>query len=244
MHKKEILTVISNKPLTKDVYKMKLIGNLSDINFPGQFINVALDGLSLRRPISVCDVSGNELTIIYKVVGKGTEMMSRLSEGKKLDALIGLGNGYDLSNTQKQAALIGGGVGIPPLYLLCKRLLESGKKAEVIMGFNTSEEIFYYDEFCALGANVTVTTVDGSRGIKGFVTDAMDKIKYDYFYACGPLPMLKAVEKTAATKGEISLEERMGCGFGACLGCSIKTVNGFKRVCKEGPVFKKGEVIW
>lgn len=238
------MTIISNERLTTGVYEMRLKGDVTAITAPGQFVNIALAGFSLRRPISVCDVGKDELTLVYKVVGRGTEYMSGLKKGFALDILVGLGNGYSVSKTSKKALVIGGGVGLPPLYLLTEKLFEAGKLVDVIMGFNTKSEIFYADKFRSLGANVTITTVDGSEGIKGFVTDAMTGADYDYFYACGPLPMLKAVEKNTFGKGQISLEERMGCGFGACLGCSIQTRNGAKRVCKDGPVFEKGEVIW
>lgn len=244
MHKKEIMTVISNEALTKDVFKILLKGNLSEITTPGQFVDIALDGFTLRRPISVCDAEDDVLTLIYKTVGEGTRKMSELTAGATLDILTGLGQGYDTKATVRSALLLGGGVGVPPLYMLAKRLLDENKHVTVIMGFNTADEIFYEKEFNSLGVDVIVTTVDGSYGKKGFVTDVIETAVYDYFYACGPLAMLKAVEKATKTQGQISLEERMGCGFGACLGCSIQTVNGIKRVCKEGPVFKKGEVIW
>lgn len=242
--KKEILTVFSNKELVNGIYKMVLVGNVDAVTTPGQFINIALPSFTLRRPISVCDVGKNELTVIYKVVGQGTKCMSEFEKGVKLDVLLGLGNGYNLDAVADSALVIGGGVGVPPLYWLTKKLIQAGKQVDVIMGFNTAGEVFYEKEFVSLGANVTITTVDGTRGIKGFVTDAMDNARGDYFFACGPLPMLKAVEKRAAMRGQLSLEERMGCGFGACLGCSVETRNGAKRVCKEGPVFEKGEVIW
>ncbi len=231
-----------NAPLTANVYEMKLAGDTRYISAPGQFVNVALDGLFLRRPISVCDVEDGALTLVYKVVGKGTDAMSKLAIGDRLNILTGLGNGYDLSISGDSPLLIGGGVGVPPLYLLAKMLIEQGKKVDVILGFNTAAEAFYEKEFSALGANVTVTTVDGSLGIKGFVTDAA-KGSHSHYYACGPLPMLKAVAKLDMS-GSVSLEERMGCGFGACMGCSIQTKFGVKRVCKEGPVFDAAEVIW
>lgn len=235
--------IIENTPLTESVYKMTLSGDVSAITAPGQFVNIKLDGLFLRRPISVCDVSDNTLTIIYKVVGKGTEKMSHMTEGT-LDILTGLGNGYDLTISSDKPVLLGGGVGVPPMYLLARKLIEQGKKVSVILGFNTEAEVFYEEEFRALGAEVTVTTVDGSYGVKGFVTDALKEMDYTYFYTCGPEPMLKAVYKTSATSGQMSFEERMGCGFGACMGCSCKTLTGSKRICKEGPVMRKEEILW
>ena len=242
--KQGIFTVVSNTALTDCVYKMVLEGDTSAITAPGQFVNIKLDGLYLRRPISVCDMSADTLTIVYKAVGKGTEQMSKMQAGEKLDVLTGLGNGYDLSLSGDKPVLLGGGVGVPPMYLLAKELIAQGKKVAVILGFNTKDEIFYEAEFKALGAEVTVTTADGSYGIKGFVTDALKEMNYTYFYTCGPEPMLKAVYKTANTSGQMSFEKRMGCGFGACMGCSCKTITGYKRICKEGPVMKKEEILW
>jgi dihydroorotate dehydrogenase electron transfer subunit len=221
---------------------MTLKGDVSDITKSGQFINIKLDGLFLRRPISVFDVSEDTVTIVYKVVGKGTEMLSKMKEGE-LDILTGLGNGYDLAVSGDNPLLIGGGVGIPPLFYLAKQLLANGKKVYAILGFNNSDEIFAVDDFVALGIDVSVTTVDGSFGTKGFVTDALPDFDYHYF-TCGPEPMLKAVYKKAKGNGQFSFEERMGCGFGACMGCSHKTIKGYKRVCKDGPVFKKEEILW
>lgn len=241
--KQTLFEIVENVPLTRDVYKMKLVGDTSAITSSGQFVNIQLDGLYLRRPISVCDCEGNTLTILYKVVGKGTEQMKNMTEGK-LDVLTGLGNGYDLSKSGEKPLLIGGGVGVPPLYMLCKKLVAEGKDVSVILGFNTKNEIFYEEEFKALGVKVFVTTVDGSYGIKGFVTEAMKEIDYTYFYTCGPEPMLKAIFTASKTSGQFSFEERMGCGFGACMGCSCKTVTGFKRICKEGPVLEKEEILW
>ena len=235
--------IIENIPLTDSVYKMTLRGDVSAITAPGQFVNISLEGLYLRRPISVCDVAGDCLTIIYKVVGKGTAQMAQMKEGT-LDVLTGLGNGYDLALSGDRPVLLGGGVGVPPMYLLAKELLAQGKKVSVILGFNTKTEVFYEKEFLALGADVTVTTVDGTYGLKGFVTDAMKNMDYSYFYTCGPEPMLKAVYRTSVTSGQMSFEKRMGCGFGACMGCSCKTITGYKRICKEGPVMKKEEILW
>ncbi|MCQ2463206.1 MAG: dihydroorotate dehydrogenase electron transfer subunit [Clostridia bacterium] len=241
--KKVILNIIENRALTSTVYEMKLSGDLSGITRPGQFVNIQLDGLYLRRPISVCDVCGDTLTLIYKVVGKGTEKMSGMAAGQALDVLTGLGNGYDTSVSGEKVLLLGGGVGVPPLYMLAKRLICEGKSVTAVLGFNTADEVFYEKEFAAAGAAVRVTTADGSRGIKGFVTDAMPE-NYSYFYTCGPEPMLKAVYKATDTGGQFSFEERMGCGFGACMGCSCKTVTGYKRICKDGPVLEKEEILW
>lgn len=241
--KQGLFEIIQNTPLTDNVYRMVLKGDVSAITAPGQFVNILLNGLFLRRPISVCDVSEDTLTIIYKVVGKGTKQMSEKTCGK-LDILTGLGNGYDLSKAGDAPVLLGGGVGVPPMYLLARRLLEQRKRVQVILGFNTADEVFFEKEFRALGAEVTVTTVDGSYGIKGFVTDALQQMDYTYFYTCGPEPMLKAVHRTAKTSGQMSFEKRMGCGFGACMGCSCKTIAGNKRICKEGPVMEKEEILW
>ena len=241
--KQSIFTIVSNTALTDSVYKMVLQGDTSAITAPGQFVNIKLEGMFLRRPISVCDAEGDKLTIIYKVVGKGTEAMSRMSAGE-LDILTGLGNGYDLTVSGEKPVLLGGGVGVPPMYKLAKELIAQGKKVSVILGFNTKNEIFYEEEFKNLGAEVFVTTVDGSYGIRGFVTDALKDMDYTYFYTCGPEPMLKAVYRASVTSGQMSFEERMGCGFGACMGCSCKTLTGYKRICKEGPVMRKEEILW
>ena len=241
--KQSIFTILSNTALTDSVYKMVLSGDTSHITNCGQFVNIQLEGHFLRRPISVCDYDEQALTIVYKVVGKGTEAMSKMAEGTQLDILTGLGNGYDLSLAGDKPVLLGGGVGVPPMYNLAKKLRALGKDVTVILGFNTQSEIFYEEEFKALGCTVTVTTVDGSYGTKGFVTDALPE-NYTYFYTCGPEPMLKAVYRATKTSGEMSFEERMGCGFGACMGCSCKTLTGYKRICKEGPVMKKEEILW
>ena len=242
--KQSIFTILSNEALTDSVYKMVLGGDTSAITAPGQFVNIQLEGKFLRRPISVCDYDRETLTIIYKVVGKGTDQMSRMAAGETLDILTGLGNGYDLTLSGNSPVLLGGGVGVPPMFNLAKALLAQGKSVSVILGFNTKEEVFYEAEFRALGCQVTVTTVDGSYGMKGFVTDALKDMEYSYFYTCGPEPMLKAVHRASATSGQMSFEERMGCGFGACMGCSCKTLTGYKRICKEGPVMKKEEILW
>ena len=241
--KQGFFTILENVPLTSSVYRMKLKGDTSGFTRAGQFLNIQLDGLYLRRPISLCELNGDVITIIYKVVGKGTAQLSAMAAGKTLDVLTGLGNGYDLSDCGDNPLLLGGGVGVPPLYELAKRLLKQGKNVRVVLGFNTAEEVFCEEEFRALGADVTVTTVDGSYGKKGFVTDALPE-EYSYFFTCGPEPMLKAVYRTCKTDGQFSFEERMGCGFGACMGCSCKTVTGYKRICKDGPVLKKEEILW
>ena len=241
--KQSIFQIRSNEALTDSVYKMVLCGDTSAITNCGQFVNIQLDGMFLRRPISVCDYDSETLTIVYKVVGKGTEAMSTMLPGTKLDILTGLGNGYDLTLAGDKPVLLGGGVGVPPMYNLAKKLIAQGKEVKVILGFNVKSEIFYEEEFKALGCDVTVTTVDGSYGVKGFVTDALPE-DYTYFYTCGPEPMLKAVYRATKTSGQMSFEERMGCGFGACMGCSCKTLTGYKRICKEGPVMKKEEILW
>ncbi len=245
--KQGIFEIKSNIALTSTVYKMELAGDTSAITGPGQFVNILLDGLFLRRPISVNDCRANGadglLTLIYKVVGKGTEQMAKMAAGQTLDVLTGLGNGYDLSKAGDKPLLIGGGVGVPPLYMLARQLREAGKEVSVILGFNTKDEVFCEEDFKALGCETVVTTVDGSYGVKGFVTNALPE-DYTYFYTCGPEPMLKAVYKATVTSGQFSFEERMGCGFGACMGCSCKTVTGNKRICKEGPVLVKEDIIW
>ena len=241
--KQSIFTIIENTPLTRDVMKMVLQGDTSAVTASGQFVNIALEGKFLRRPISVCDYDSTTLTIIYKVVGKGTAQMQAMTPGQNLDILTGLGNGYDLICAGDAPLLIGGGVGVPPMYNLAKKLSQMGKKVSVILGFNTKSEVFYEEEFKALGCDVTVTTVDGSYGVQGFVTNALPDT-YSHFYTCGPEPMLKAVYHATTTAGQMSFEERMGCGFGACMGCSCKTLTGYKRICKEGPVMRKEEIAW
>ena len=242
--KDTIFTIKSNEKIAKNTYECVLIGDTSAVTASGQFVNIKLDGFYLRRPISVCDVRGDELTLIYKVVGKGTEVMSKAEAGQTWQVLTGLGNGYDLSLSGDAPLLIGGGAGVPPMYLLCRKLAAEGKKCSVILGFGSKDEVFYEEKFKELGADVYVTTVDGSYGTRGFVTDVMDPIKYTHFYTCGPEPMLKAVYSKSTTGGSFSFEERMGCGFGACMGCSCKTVTGYKRICKEGPVMQKEDILW
>ena len=241
--KQQILTIRENVPVTSCVYRMRLEGVDLEAQNPGGFVNIRLDGLFLRRPISVYDSEPGSLTILYKVVGKGTEQMAAMKPGEVLDVLTGLGNGYDLSKSGETPVLLGGGVGVPPLYLLAKKLIAEGKKPQAVLGFNTAAEVFGEAEFKALGCGVTVTTADGSYGVKGFVTDALPA-EYSYFYTCGPEPMLRAVYRATKTSGQLSFEERMGCGFGACMGCSCKTITGYKRICREGPVLEKEEVLW
>ncbi len=242
--KQEFFKILSQEKIAKDVVKMVLGGDTSAIKGSGGFVNIKIDGLFLRRPISVCDYDDETLTLIYKIVGAGTERLAKTENGTELDLLVGLGNGYDISKSGDAPLLLGGGVGVPPLYKLCKLLLAEGKTPTVILGFNSKCDVFYEEEFKALGARVLVTTADGSYGIKGFVTDAMAELSYSYFYTCGPEPMLKAIHKAAKTSGQMSFEERMGCGFGACMGCSCKTLTGYKRICKEGPVMEKEEILW
>lgn len=247
MTKKSIYKITENQPLTNSVYRMVLSGDTSAISAPGQFINIELTGKFLRRPISIYDWNENSITIIYKVVGEGTLQMSKMKEDEELDILTGLGNGFTTDIPKMlHPLLVGGGVGVPPMYALAKKLLAEGKHPTMIMGFNTADEVFAYDEFKALGIDVFVTTVDGTGGIKGFVTDAMEQcgILYDYYYCCGPEPMLRALHRGAFTKGQLSFEERMGCGFGACMGCSCKTLTGYKRICKEGPIMFNDEIVF
>ena len=241
--KQEILTITENSPVTKSVWRMQLGAQGLEEQKPGGFVNIRLDGLYLRRPISVFDSEPGRLTILYKVVGRGTEQMKDLEPGVQLDVLTGLGNGYDLSKAGDRPLLLGGGVGVPPLYLLAKKLRAEGKAVTAVLGFNTAAEVFAEEEFRALGCSVTVTTADGSYGVKGFVTDALPQ-EYSYFYTCGPEPMLRAVYRAVKTSGQFSFEERMGCGFGACMGCSCKTITGYKRICREGPVLEKEEIMW
>lgn len=244
MYKKGIYEIRSNEALTESVWRMVLVGDTQYLTAPGQFVNIAIEGCYLRRPISVCDYDNESITLIYKVVGRGTEIMSRMQAGEKLDVLTGLGNGFSLSAATERPLLVGGGVGVPPLYNLAKNLHAAGKKVQVVLGFNRADEIFYAEEFRALGVDVHIATVDGSVGVKGFVTDAMKELNFDYVYTCGPLPMLKAIYAATECDGEYSFEERMGCGFGACMGCSCQTKKGSKRICKEGPVLKRDEIIF
>ena len=239
-----IYKILSNVKIAKSVYKMVLEGDTSAITAPGQFVNIKLEGKFLRRPISICDWDKDTITFIYKVVGGGTEQLSVMSTGDELDLLVGLGNGYDTLKSDSKPLLIGGGVGVPPLFGLAKKLLAEGKDVSVVLGFNSADEVFLEQDFADLGAKVIVATADGSYGVKGFVTDAMKNIDYTYFYTCGPEPMFRAIEKNVTTSGQYSFEERMGCGVGACMGCSCKTKYGNKRICKDGPVLEREEIIW
>lgn len=242
--KQLLFEILYNECIAKDVYKMVLKGDTDDITAPGQFINIKIEGFYLRRPISVCDYDDTTVTIIYKVVGKGTEAMAEMTVGEKLDILTGLGNGFDTSKSGENPVLIGGGVGVPPMYNLCKKLILEGKNVSVILGFNSKADVFYENEFKSLGASVYVATADGSYGKKGFVTDVLCDLDYSYFYTCGPEPMFKAIEGIAKTGGQYSFEERMGCGFGACMGCSCKTKYKNIRICKDGPVLEREVIVW
>ena len=241
--KQGLFTVVSNEALTDSVYRMILSGDASAVSNSGQFVDLRLPEKYLRRPISVCDYADNSLTLIYKVVGQGTKIMASLPTGTVLDVLTGLGNGYDTAPSGESPVLVGGGVGVPPLYNLCRKLLSEGKRPTVVLGFNTASEIFLQQEFEELGVSVHVATADGSFGTKGFVTDVLKDLDYSYFYACGPMPMFRAMEQVVTTSGQYSFEERMGCGFGACMGCTIQTRSGYRRVCKDGPVFVREEVF-
>ncbi len=239
-----IFELIKNEKIAKNTYLWVLSGDTSHITAPGQFVNIKLDGFYLRRPISVCESREGKLTLIFKAVGEGTEKMAEMKPGEKLDILTGLGNGYNKSNSGDAPLLIGGGAGVPPMYMLCRELIEEGKKPTVILGFGSSYEVFFKKEFEKLGAKVIIATADGSEGVRGFVTDAMKDLSYTYFYTCGPEPMLKAIYDKSETGGQFSFEERMGCGFGACMGCTCKTKYGNKRICRDGPVLVKEEIIW
>ena len=244
--KEEIFKINSNVLIAENTYEMELLGDTGEIVRPGQFVNIKLDGFFLRRPISVCDTEDGRMTLIYKAVGEGTELMTKLAPGTRLNILTGLGNGFDLSLSGDHPVLIGGGAGIPPMYSLCKALISvlRPENIKVVLGFNTEEEIFYLREFQDLGVDVRVATADGSYGTKGFVTDVLKDLDYTFFYTCGPMPMFRAIEAIAKTSGQYSFEERMGCGFGACMGCSLMMADGsYKRVCKEGPVFRREEIL-
>lgn len=241
--KQGLFTVLENIPLTASVYRMVLEGDTSAITGPGQFVDLRLPEKYLRRPISVCDYTETTLTLIYKVVGQGTQIMAGLPAGTVLDVLTGLGNGYNIALSGDTPVLVGGGVGVPPLYNLAKKLISEGKHPQVVLGFNSAAEIFLAEEFQALGIPVHIATADGSAGTRGFVTDVLKSLRYSCFYSCGPAPMFRAMEGVVTTSGQYSFEERMGCGFGACMGCSIQTRNGARRVCKDGPVFLREEVF-
>jgi len=243
MMKQLIFEIIENRPLREDVMRLRLRGDCSAIERAGQFVNIKIEGQFLRRPLSVCDVEGDVLTVCYQTKGRGTEKLAAMESGS-LDLLTGLGNGFDKGLAGERPLLIGGGMGFTPMYILCKELIAMGKKPTVILGFNTKSEVIYEDEFRALGADVIVSTADGSYGVKGFVTDVMRELDYSYFYTCGPEAMFKAICDESRTSGECSFEARMGCGFGACMGCSCETLYGTKRICRDGPVLKKEEIKW
>ena len=242
--KKSLFTIRENQSIAKGIYSMVLEGDTNAIQKPGQFLNIALDGFTLRRPFSVCDWDESALTILYKTIGAGTRYMTTLKSGQPLDILTGLGNGYDMEPAGNAPLLIGGGAGIPPLYGLAKRLIRPGVSPHVILGFRTKEEVFYLDAFQNLGVRVTVCTQDGSMGTHGLVTDAIGEKTQSYLYTCGPDGMLRAVYARTALDGQFSFEERMACGFGACMGCSCMTKYGSKRICKEGPVLRREEIVW
>ena len=240
-----LFTIVENENLATGIWRMRLQGDTSAITAPGQFVNLKLEGFFLRRPISVNDVEGDILTLIYKPLGEGTRQMTTFAPGKVLDILTGLGNGFDPALSGEKPVLVGGGVGIPPLFNLCKKLIAKGAKPVVVLGFNTKDEVFLEDDFRALGAEVIALTADGSYGHKGLVTDGVQMVEgYTYLYTCGPEAMLKAVYNVCKTSGQFSFEERMGCGFGACMGCTCKTKYGNKRICKDGPVLEKEEIVW
>ena len=239
-----ILKIANNERIAENVYRITLKGDVSAVTAPGQFVNIALSGRFLRRPISVSDRRGDEIDLLYKSVGQGTAQMAAMRIGAELDVLTGLGNGFDPEAASGRTLLIGGGIGAAPLIWLARALKARGVPATAVLGFNTSADVYGTDEFASICTDVVLATADGSRGIHGFVTDAMKGLTYRYFYACGPEPMLKAVWKTSASEGEFSFEERMGCGFGACMGCTCKTVTGWKRICRDGPVLRKGEIVW
>ena len=240
----EIFEITENRLIARDIYRLHLLGSTAAMSAQGQFVNIRLDGKFLRRPISVCCYDHQSVTLIYKTVGAGTRQLAAMRAGEKLDMLVGLGNGFDVSKSGTSPLLIGGGVGAAPMYGLCRELVAQGKSVIVALGFNSAEESYYIDEFASAGAQVLLATVDGSAGVRGFVTKAMEALEYSYFYACGPMPMLEAVNSAVNTDGQFSFEERMGCGFGACMGCSCKTLTGSKRICRDGPVLEKGEILW
>ena len=239
--KNGIYEIVSNRPIALDTYEMVLAGDMGFVENPGQFVNIQLEGLYLRRPISICDWDDRTMTLIYKVVGRGTRQMAAMAPGHKLDLLTGLGNGFSREEAGEHSLVIGGGVGVPPLYGLCKRLVQQGKRVSAVLGFGKQEQVFYQKEFEELGCPVYLATEDGSMGTKGFVTDVMAQLDYDYYFACGPMPMLRAVH-AMGRRGQLSFEERMGCGFGACMGCSCETLVGTKRICVDGPVMRSEEV--
>ena len=238
-----IFQIIENLPLARDIMFLRLGGDTGAIVRPGQFVNIQVEGCFLRRPLSVCDWDGDSLTVVYRIAGRGTELLAKMKNGS-LDVLTGLGNGFNTALSGDRPLLIGGGLGFTPLYALAKNLIKEGKKVQVILGFASKEQAVYVDKFKALGCEVTVCTEDGSLGLKGYVTRAMEGLDYSHFYTCGPEAMFKAVSDCSLTSGQFSFEQRMGCGFGACMGCSCETLYGVKRICKEGPVLMKEEIKW
>ena len=232
---KGLFEIKGNQAVAPGCYLLSLEGDASAVAASGQFVQLALPGRYLRRPISICDYDARHLLLLYKVVGAGTDQLSEMKVGEQIEVISGLGNGFCPENTAQKALLVGGGMGVAPLYRLAKDLLAAGKAVHVILGFNTAAEVCLETEFKALGVDVTISTADGSKGVKGFVTDAIQTLPqdYDYFYTCGPMVMMKAVCQLCPTEGEASLEERMGCGFGICYGCTIKTAKGAKRVCAD-----------
>ena len=257
--KQSVFHIVSNRPLTDDVFELRLAGDASAFTRPGQFAEISVEGLFLRRPISVCDWNDVELLLLVKAVGKGTNALRDLKSGASLDILTGLGNGFEVGQgtegtSASRTVLVGGGIGIAPLYALARQLSVERSRIgiaaplPVILGFRKAADVFYVKEFVELGCNVMVATEDGSMGTRGFVTDVLSahpELCYAYAYACGPMPMLRAVARLPqVTDGQFSFEARMGCGFGACMGCTIATTSGPKRVCREGPVFHKAELVF
>lgn len=242
--KQTTLMVYKNNPIIAGVYKLVLSGNVSAIQRPGQFIELAVPGHFLRRPFSVCDWDRDSVTVVYRVIGEGTKCLAAMMPGEGLDALTGLGNGFDTSVSGNRPLLVAGGSGVPMMLCLAKKLLSEGKAVTAILGYRTASDIFLADDIRYLGVDVRLTTEDGSAGVRGMVTDAMADLDYTYFYTCGPEAMFRAVNAAAKTSGQFSLEARMGCGYGACMGCTIETKNGPKRVCKDGPVFMREDLLW
>ncbi|MGN0201631.1 MAG: dihydroorotate dehydrogenase electron transfer subunit [Candidatus Cryptobacteroides sp.] len=239
------LTVLDNRQTASGIFEMRL-GGCSAACRAGQFVNLEVDGFFLRRPISVCDWEDGVLTLAYRVVGEGTAAMAAMAPGTRIDTLAALGNGFDTGVPCREALLAGGGIGLAPLYKLTRELVGKGVGVTVVAGFRTASEIFREEAFVKAGARFIVATEDGSRGVRGFVTDALreEGLSYDYIFSCGPLPMMKALCAATTAPAQMSLEERMGCGFGICMGCTCRTSSGAKRICKEGPVFKREEIIW
>ncbi len=249
MASSQTFVVSRNRFVAEDTFWLELAGDTSGITRAGQFVNVEVPGYFLRRPFSVCDWKDGKLDLLYKILGSGTKALSQVEPGTKLEVLSGLGNGFDLGVHSEEPLLVGGGIGVAPMLALARQLVDQGKKPRVVLGFGSAAEVALRDEIEALGVPVTISTVDGSAGVKGFVTDAMANLQerghdWDYLFACGPTPMLRAVFEQSETPGQYSLEERMACGFGACMGCVVETTGGLQRICKEGPVFESGQLPW